>query len=272
MNIVPLTGLPRSGSTLLMSILSQNSLFYTFPDSPLSDIFEKIKSFIQVETYNQQIPYQDFNKCMLNFCAGGAEIFTNTLKKDNQILLDKSRGWIRNIDFVYKTFPNLKSICIIRDLRGMVNSFEKIHNNSLSFDKNNFNYNLSESFAQQRIEYILNLWFLKDVLISIKELIELPRDYKDKIFFIKYEELIGDPKETIREIYDFLDLEYYDHDFENIVSFPCNDNVFQPYGCHTVRPKIETLKTTYSELNEESLNYILENYLWYYQEFYPEIL
>jgi len=272
MKFVPLTGLPRSGSTLLMSILAQNSLFHVFPDSPLPDVIVKTKDFIVNQTYNQQIPYQTFNNSMLDFCRGGTNSFINSLVPLNKILLDKSRTWIQNIDYVSQVFPDVKIICIVRDLRGMVNSFEKIHNYSLSFNRNDFNYNMNESFAIQRVQHILNLWFVKEVLISLKEIIELPRNYKQNIFFVKYEELIADPHETLRQVYDFLEFENFNHDFENIVSFPCNDNVFQPYGCHKVKSKIENLKDIYGELNQECLNHIVNEYFWYYKEFYPETL
>lgn len=271
-DIIPITGLPRSGSTLLMNILNQNPKFYTSQDSCLSVLIANTKNIIENFTYEQQIPYEDFQKSVLNFCFSGTRGWVDNLKENDQFFLDKSRGWIHNIDYLYKVFPNLKTICIIRDLRGLINSFEKIHNSSLTINRKDFDYDINENLLKQRIDYIFNLWFLKDGLLSIKELIDLPRPYKEKIFFVKYENLISDPEDTLNQIYDFLEIDRYHHDFDNIKQHPFNDNAFQPYGCHKIRSKVENLKQIYTELNEESINYILDEYIWYYEEFYPEVL
>lgn len=270
-NLVPLTSLPRSGSTLLMNILAQNSLFCVGQDSELSYVIAETKKNIEEFTISQQVPYQNYQQSVLNFCIEGTKGWINTFANENQYFLDKSRGWIINVDYIYKVFPNLKSICVIRDLRGIVNSFEKIHNNSLSVNKNNFNYNLNENFLRQRIDGILNLWYIRDTLFSIKELIDIPKSYTHNILFVKYEQLISDPETVLQQIYQFLEIKCFDHDFNNIEQIAYNDNVFQPYGCHKIKNKVESIEQIYSELNDDALNYILENYQWYYEEFYPEI-
>lgn len=269
----PLTGLPRSGSTLLMSILSQNENFYVSADSSLSSLIIKSKNFLFEETRSSQIPYKKLNECVINYCRNGAQSWKSTLDRE-KILLDKSRVWCQNFDFMYHIFPNMKSLVMVRDLKGICNSFEKRHNTSLVIDREEFQYNFTDDNSIKRIDHIFDLWFFRESLITIKDMIDSNKSYQNNVFFIKYEELVTNPENTLNQIYDFLELDYYNHNFENITSFPGNDNIYQPYGCHEVRSKIDCSVNPYifSELNQKQENYIMENCMWYYEEFYPEVL
>ncbi len=270
-DLIALTSLPRSGSTLLMNVMAQNPLFYIGQDSDLAGIISKTKEVVELLTAEQQIPYQQYHNCVKEFCFSGTRGWIDSLKSPEQIFLDKSRSWLHHFDYIYKIIPNLKSVCIIRDLRGIANSFEKIHNNSFMINRNDFKYDLKENLINHRVKDTFNLWYLKEGIISLKELIDLPKSYKQNIFFVKYENFISDPQDTITQIYDFLGLDLFEHDFDNINQIPFNDNPFQPYGCHKIRPKIENLKQIYTELNQESTEYLIQEYRWYYEEFYPEV-
>lgn len=269
----PLTGLPRSGSTLLMSILAQNERFHVSADSSLSPLIIKAKTFLEEETYGSQIPYQILHECTLDYCRNGSKAWKNTLCQD-KILLDKSRTWCHNFDFIYKVFPDMKSLVIVRDLRGVCSSFEKRHDESLIINRGDFNYALNSDISLQRVDRIFDLWFFRESLISIKDMIESNKKYQDNVFFVKYEDLVINPKNTINQIYDFLELESFGHDFDNISCFPGNDNVFQPYGCHRIKSNIdkEYDPFIFTHLNQKQENYIMENCSWYYEEFYPEVL
>lgn len=270
-DLVPLTSLPRSGSTLLMNVMAQNPMFFVAQDSDLSLFISNTKEILKDSTSEQQIPYQQYHNCAKQFCMSGTKAWIDSMKSPDQIFLDKSRTWLQEFDYIYKIIPNTKSICIIRDLRGIVNSFEKIHNNSYIVNRNKFNYNLKENLLKQRVDDILNLWFLKEGIVSLKELIDLKKSCKNNIFFVKYENLTSDPQDTMNQIYDFLDLEQFNHDFDNINQIPFYDNPYQPYGCHKIKSRIENLKQIYTELNSEITEYIVQEYRWYYEEFYPEV-
>lgn len=272
MKFIPFGSLPRSGSTLLSNILSQNNQFHVSHCSDLSRLISSTKNFIEDHTAYQQIDYDLFNNCVKNFCIHGTGGWVNTLCPKDKILVDKSRSWLIDIDYVYKIFEELKMIILIRDLRGVVNSFEKIHNNSWTVNRNIFDYNFETDFQRQHVDYILNLWFLRQPLISLKELLDLNRTYLHNLLIIKYEDLLTNPLYTMEKIYEFLDLPNFKHDFDSIEGFEHNDNPHQPYGCHKIFPKLQKLKTIYQELNDENLNYIIEKHNWFYQEFYPEVL
>ena len=92
-----LSGLPRSGSTLLGSILSQHPELQATPTSPLADLLCWIdegftKLDIQYTYDKQQIQYNTYNSILENFY--------NHIEKP--YILDKHRGWCKNVPSIEK--------------------------------------------------------------------------------------------------------------------------------------------------------------------------
>lgn len=271
--IIPLTGLPRSGSTLLMSILNQNDNFTSFPDSDLPVLLTKIRSWASDEIKTSQLPHNYFQESILNFCRSGSESWIN----DNcptKFSLDKNRFWIYHHQFMFQVFPNIKMILSIRDLRFVINSFLKAQSNTFCINFQDYYGDMNEDFMLQRVKDILNQWFLKEVLVSLKELIEIAPNYRDQILIFRHEELITNPQKSIYKIYDFLELPRFMHDFDNIEQVePHYDNMYMPYGNHQIKSKLDpNLPTTLSHLSDKYANWIVEEYKWYYKVFYPEFL
>jgi sulfotransferase len=270
--IVPLTGTPRSGSTLLMHILNQNPDFTVGADSSLPVVLNNIRSFVQDNTTTEQLPNKTFNDCVLKFCRSGSESWVNEICPTN-IFLDKSRYWLYQYQFMFKVFPNIKMILNIRDLREIVNSVEKIHHNSLCMNFQNYYNGFEKDFLHQRVDNILDLWFIKESLVSLKELIEVAPKCRDNILIFRYENLLQEPQESMNRIYDFLKLPKFNHDFENIQDMTNHfDNIYLPYGNHKIRNKLERCDEDLPYLPQNFCYYIIETHKWYYEHFYPEIL
>jgi hypothetical protein len=83
--------------------------------------------------------------------------------------------------------------------------------------------------------------------------------YKDWFHLITYEDICLNPKEAIAEVYDFLEIEPYEHDFENILQ---NDNFEdeEEFGIptlHSIRPQISKSSTTPEDVLSE---YVIQKY------------
>lgn len=279
MNLLPLTSLPRTGSTLLLYILNQNPTFQIGPDSEIGNLLNHNKHFMMNNIHHFQLPTETVEKCYLEFCRKGTESWVNQISNPDKIFVDKSRHWLKDLSYIFKLFPDIKIIITIRDLRGMINSFEKINNYSLFADRVRFHQNASESTNNNynvqihRIRCILDLPYVKEGIFAIKELIDSPKKYKDQIKICRYEDLTADPKKELDSIYDFLQLEKFNHDFNNIEQGTHNDNPYQPYGCHTIKSSISNKKSEeFSELSREMQNAIVDEFRWYYNAFYPEVI
>jgi sulfotransferase len=272
MNLIPLTSLPRTGSTLLLYILNQNPIFEIGPDSEIGNLLYHNKTFIQENITHFQLPHEKVSDCFNEFCRKGTEAWVNQISSPDKIFIDKSRHWLKDLDYVFSLFPNIKILITIRDLRGILNSFEKIHNNSLFVDRQSFHHNITHDLQHQRVASILDLFFIRDGLFSLKELVDIPKKYKNQIKICRYEDLLHDSQKVLSEVYEFLDLPRFNHDFNNIQQGDYYDNPYQPYGCHKIKNSIELKEETFSELREDTQQLILQEYRWYYQAFYPEIV
>lgn len=271
--IIPLTGLPRSGSTLLMSILNQNDDFTSFPDSDLPVLLTQIRNWAADALKLSQLPHQNFHESILNFCRGGSESWMN-YNCPTKFSIDKNRFWIYQHQFMFQVFPDVKMILNIRDLRFVVNSFLKAQSNTFCINFQDYYSDINENFMIQRIKDILNCWFLKEVLVSLKEFIEIAPNYRTQILIFRHEELITAPQESMNRIYDFLELPRFEHDFNHIEQLePHYDNMYMPYGNHQIKSKLtSSLPSMLSHLSDEYANWIVDEYKWYYEAFYPEFI
>lgn len=271
--IIPLTGLPRSGSTVLLSILNQNTSFTVFSDSDLPGILIGVRDWSSREIRTSQLPHKVYQKSVINFCRSGTESWLNDNCLSN-ISIDKSRYWIHQHQFMFQVFPNIKMILNIRDLRFVVNSMLKAQSNTFLINFQNYYSNINEDFMFQRIKECLNIWWLKESIVGIKELIEIAPSYREQILIFRYEDLITDPQKSMNGIYNFFELPIYKHDFDNIKQLENNyDNMYLPYGDHEIQSKLATkLPDKLSHLPQKYANWIVEEYKWFYEFFYPEVL
>lgn len=271
--IIPLTGLPRSGSTLLMSILNQNTSLTSFPDSDLPLLLISIKAWAADKIKNSQLPHKVFHKSIINFCRTGTESWLNDNCPTN-FSVDKNRSWIQQHQFMFQVFPDIKMILNIRDLRFIVNSMLKAQSNTFCINFQNYYYDMNEDFMLQKIKDCLNLEWLKQCLVALKELVEIEPRYREQILIFRHEELILNPQNSMNRIYDFFEIPRYEHNFNHIEQIePHYDNMYIPYGDHQIQPKLETkLPDTLSHLPQKYADWIVEEYKWFYKSFYPEVL
>jgi sulfotransferase len=105
-----ISGLPRSGSTLLSAILRQNPEMYADISSPVQGL---VTSAIQVVTGSEtnHLIHEDKRKTILRglFESYYADV-------DRPLVFDTSRGWTSKTNLLKDLFPQTKIICCVRDL------------------------------------------------------------------------------------------------------------------------------------------------------------
>jgi sulfotransferase len=262
------SSLPRSGSTLIQNIISDNPEFYCTPTSGLADLILTTKN-----TYNnsQAMLSQDKNQmenAFLGFCRAGMQGYFNNLT-GKKFILDKSRDWGINYGLLNLLEPEPKIICMVRDLRSIYASMEK-----------NFRKNPHKENHIQNPQNLVGTTLLKRINIwadgipvgiaidRLKDVIDQKLD--KKILFIRYEDLMKSPEQELRNIYNYLNLPYYEkHQFKNVTQHTQeNDVIHGIYGDHTLRPKFEQQPDDFLEvLGFEICNDIKNTYKWFYEYF-----
>jgi sulfotransferase len=95
------------------------------------------------------------------------------------------------------------------------------------------------------------------------------RRIDSNILFVRYEDLCSDPTLALEKIYDFVEENYFNHDFDNIQkTVEENDSYFGPYGNHSVNSVLQHSKNNWQEiLPREATQFIQQQFNWYFKQF-----
>ena len=263
------SSLPRAGSTLFSNIIAQNETFYCTPTSGVLDLIYGAKSVFQSSAEFKAQDSKLMDNAFLFFCKAGIDGYFNALT-NKQNILDKSRGWGVNYNFIQMmTNKEPKIVCMVRDLRAIYASMEK--NFRKNPHKNNHIQNpnqLQGTTLRKRIDIWAQTPPVGIAIDRLKDVIDQKID--KKMLFIRYEDLMQSPEEQLKRFYEYINLPYYDkHDFVNITQHTHENDAFHGiYGDHQLRPKFEQKQDDFDEvLGYEICRDIKNTYKWFYDYF-----
>lgn len=263
------SSMPRALSTTFQNIIAQNPDFYV---TPTSGVLELVYGARMNYTNSPEFKAQDsetMKKGFENFCKEGILGFFNAIT-DKKYVLDKSRGWGVYRPFLNFFYPEPKIICLVRDLKDVVCSYEKMYRkNPYKHDPIRNDLEATGTIIHKRIDE----WMHPKNTIgrAVERLLEIIRlGYDNKILFVKSEDLCLRPENEMRRVYDYLELPYFEHDFENIEQVTKEDDEVYGMGSdlHTIRPKLEMKPSDAKAiLGADICNYLYNTYTWYYDKF-----
>jgi sulfotransferase len=229
-----ISGLPRSGSTLLCALLRQNPRFTAAMTSPVASLCGALHK---------------------KMCGGEFGVFFDDARRaamlrgvfdsyyagigDDRVLFDTNRTWTSRAALLRELYPDSRIICCVRDIGWIIDSIERmLRKNPLQLSRV-FNFQPGVS-VYSRVETLMNsengliglawsamreAWFGEEA----KRLIVVP-----------YEHLVREPDRTLRRLYEELGEPWFAHDFSNAVyDEPDYDSLLGMPGLHKVRQKVE---------------------------------
>ena len=227
-----ITGLPRSFSTCLTNILLQNDRFYASTTSSLLELLIQIRnnwdSFVGHKSNPQGQDKWEVMRSILH-------TYHNT---DRPVIFDKSRGWMDKIEFIEKLNGPAKFIVCVRNMEDIVSSFEKLYRkNRATYDINSESQNLNMRSLKDRI----TLWtddkggVIGSPYVSMIDAFN--RGLGDRMLIVPYEGITYHPEAWMRQIYQFIGEEYYQHDFNNVKQIYKENDEFFGWGddLHTIK-------------------------------------
>lgn len=261
------SSLPRAGSTLLQNILAQNPDVYATPTSGVLELVYAARanysSSPEFKAQDQELMKNGF----LSFCREGIKGFFEGIT-DKKYVVDKSRGWGVHYDFLKQIVDRPKIICMVRDLRDIYCSMEKNFRKNQHKDFGIVNHSdLRGTSTPKRIDIWANS---QPVGMAIERLQEIFRQgINENILFIKYEDLCLYPDLIMKKIYDYLEIPYFQHDFENIEQITKEDDeVYGIFGDHKIKKTLElTLSDAQKVLGADVCDWIYNQYGWYNEIF-----
>lgn len=203
-----ITGLPRSGSTLLTSILNQNPRFHSgITDSLANMIRASIEASYDSPGMNYAVPVDR----RINTIKSMIEGFYSDVDKD--VIFNTNRAWTYLTPQIKEMYPESKLIVCVRDINWILDSFETIHR------KNPFSRNTVTGGVTG------DVYSRSELLMDVKGIVGFPYigikqaitgNEKNMLILVEYDMLCKQPENVMKSIYNFIDEPYYNHDFENV--------------------------------------------------------
>ena len=218
-----LSGIPRSGSTVLAAILNQNPMTHVSTTSGLVHALDGLaNTWHSAGLLNENDPERTK---LAQTMRGAIDAFYEG--ETAPVIIDKSRGWpiaqiMAAMSQVLGKQP--KIIATVRSVPDCAASFIRVAKPE----------NLDEfMYSGQLMDH------LKAAYISLQNGYNFA---PENFLFVEYEDLLADPKAQLARIHAFLELPDFSYDFNNIDGSTVaedDENLHGHAGMHDVKPKLE---------------------------------
>jgi sulfotransferase len=256
-----MAGLPRSGSTVLSALLNQNPEIYSSPQTDLIGMLYELESKIPgYESYRAKLMHPNFASVLY----GMADNFYSPI--DKPVVIDKNRGWGTPYNWDNLSLyvnPEGKVILTMRPILEVLASFIQVAQKtnkataSMPYLNNDLWATHYRDATDAQVENIMSANGEMDrAIFSIANLI---KNHRDKVYVVWFDDLLDSPQETMNGIYDFLGLDRFEHNFNNIKAVDNHDDLsgYGMVGLHDVNKKLARPKTNPSELLSD---YVIQKY------------
>jgi sulfotransferase len=252
-----MSGLPRSGSTLLSSILNQNPRMHSGPSSPVVATMLTLENSLSNDELYLAYPKPEQARKIIS------SVIDNYYSDvDKPVIIDKNRSWVNRMHYIpgyFDTEP--KILCPVRNIDEILTSFISMYrrnpytgNGKISFmDEMLIKSNIPLS-DENRCEFLSSPnGILGQSYHGIQQ--ALMEGRQKQLHFIEYDDLMNNPQETMRKIYEFLGEEYFEHDFSKIENIHKEKDA-EVYGLadmHDVRETLGKVSANPKEILPESI-------------------
>lgn len=260
------SSMPRAGSTLLQNILAQNTEFYVSPTSGVLELLHGARVNFSSSPEFKALNFEEVTKGFTSFCRQGLFGYYRAIT-NKKYIIDKSRGWLIHYNFLNSFYTSPKIICLVRDLRSVLASYERIEQQSILISDKIDNLRLKNTTILKRAEDRL---LSAPIGLSLNRLYDiLNQPFRDKILFLKYEDLTLDPSKILSKIYNYLNIKNFNHNFQNIKQVTQEDDeIYGIRNLHIIKPSIQPNKDYYLDiLTKDFCDRIYDNFNWFFNYF-----
>ncbi|WP_413162122.1 sulfotransferase family protein [Capilliphycus salinus ALCB114379] len=267
-NIIYVTGLPRSGSTLTCQLLGEHPDIYSPGySSPLLTAIRSLQTqlsdneFLLSQLDNDfDVVYQRLLNAYRGFINGW---FAETEKN---WVVDKHRGWLNAIDLALHLDPNCRMVACVRELGQVYGSIEAQHQKTLLLDFPDDLAGLSRYGRAERL--FASEGVIGGPLKALEGVRDLPESKQKRVYYIVFEHLVSEPVAAMRELFTWLGLPDYEID-PNALSVKSldSDSYYRYKYLHKTGSRI--VPPTPHEISPRIQQQLQVNYRWFYEVFYP---
>lgn len=203
-----ISGLPRSGSTLLSSILLQNPRFHAGMTSPVGSLCSAVLGQVSAGSEFAPVVGTDKRRTLMR---GLFDSYYADLEKP--VVFDTNRAWCARMPMLHDLFPHAKVIACVRNVAWIMDSFERLYRTNpyestrLYGANSRTVYSRLEGLAQhdQTVGYAWSA--LREAFYG---------EHASSLLLVDYELLTRAPAKVMPLIYEFIGEPAFEHNFERV--------------------------------------------------------
>jgi len=206
-----ISGLPRSGSTLLSAILCQNPKFNAAVTSPVSILCTTLHRQMSEGNEFRTFFNEERRRNILRSVFDGYYSHISA----SSVIFDTNRNWTGKAALIGELYPECRIICCVRDIGWIINSIESMLVKNPLYLSRIFNFQPTSS-VYSRAEILMNseTGLIGQAWSNLREC-WFGKNAK-KMIVIQYDTLVSEPERVMRGLYEQLAESYYPHDFQNL--------------------------------------------------------
>lgn len=230
-----ISGLPRSGSTLLAALLLQNPRFHAGMTSPVGTLFTGMLDHFSAGSEFGPVIDQSMRRRLLRGLFD--TYYADAAAK--AAIFDTNRLWCAKMPAVKDLFPESRVIACVRNVAWIMDSIERLYRANPYEHTKLFVNSAERNTVYSRV----------DTLAEAGRLVGFPwaalkeayyGEHAQSLLVIEYELLAQAPERVLRLIYEFIGEPWFNHDFTNVsYDAPAFDAALGLAGLHRVRPAVK---------------------------------
>lgn len=231
-----ISGLPRSGSTLLGALLRQNPRFQAGMSGPLAGmvgaLLGEMSARSEFSVFIDDAQRQRVLRGLFDSYYADSS---------GEVIFDTSRAWCARLPAISQLFPAAKVIACVRHVPWIVDSIERVIQRNAFSPSSIFNYTAGGTIYTRANGIAGPDGMLGYAYDALKE--ACYGAHADRLLLVQYETLTTEPAKALAAIYDFLGEPVFKHDFKHVeYDARAFDAKAGTPGLHDVRPAVAAIE------------------------------
>ena len=206
-----ISGLPRSGSTLLAAILRQNPTLDAGMSSPLLSLITAMLRAMSQENEGALVLNDAKRGAVLRGVVEGyyADLLTGVTA------IDTNRGWCAKLPLLARLFRDARIVACVRDVSWIMDSLERVHRANPLEPSRIFSFDAGGTVYGRIGALAAGDGMVGFALDALRESYFAP-EAAGRLMLLTYETLVAAPGRAMEAVYAHFQLPGYSHDFDNL--------------------------------------------------------
>ena len=205
-----ISGLPRSGSTLLAALLRQNPAVHAAMTSPVGSLVTQLMRAMSQE--NEGAVFID-DEQRARILRAAVDAFYADIHPTRTVF-DTNRMWCAKLPTIAALWPDARVVACVRNPAWALDSVERLTRRNALEPSGIFKFDPGGTVYARAEGLMSSTGLIGFALNALREAVF--DDRRARLLLVRFETLTTDPAHALATIYDFIGLPRFAHDFEAI--------------------------------------------------------